>query len=72
MNLALSLRSELVKSRRTSIWYLALVAAVIAPVYAYLDSSSAYRIADLKNDPWNIHLMGFGGLVLNMMILPFF
>ncbi|MBA2761706.1 MAG: ABC transporter permease [Segetibacter sp.] len=72
MNLALSLRSELVKSKRTSIWYLSLIAAVIAPIYSFLDSSSSYRVVDLKNNPWNMHLMGFGGLVLNMMILPFF
>jgi hypothetical protein len=72
MNLALSLRSELVKSRRTSILYLAFVAATLAPIYSYLDSSSIYRLSDLKSDPWNIHLLGFGGRVLNMMILPFF
>lgn len=72
MNLLVSLRSELLKTKRTSIWYSGLVAALIAPLYSFLDSSSEYRINDLINDPWNIHFMGFGGLVLNMMILPFF
>ncbi|HVG41820.1 MAG TPA: ABC transporter permease [Chitinophagaceae bacterium] len=72
MTLAISLRSELVKSKRTSLWYLCLIAAVLAPVFSFLDSTSSYRIADLKNDPWNLHLIGMGGLVFNMMILPFF
>jgi hypothetical protein len=72
MNLALSLRCELLKTRRTSIWYFCLITALIAPIYAYLDSSSAYRIEDLKNNPWNMHFLGFGPRILNMMILPVF
>ncbi|MDB5196728.1 MAG: hypothetical protein JWP88_1099 [Flaviaesturariibacter sp.] len=72
MSLAISFRSELVKSKRTSVWYLCLVAAVLAPAFSYLDSTSSYRIADLRNDPWNIHLIGMGGRIFNMMILPFF
>jgi hypothetical protein len=72
MSLAVSFRSELVKSKGTSVWYLCIVAAVLAPVFSYLDSTSSYMLADLKNDPWNVHLIGMGGLVFNMMILPFF
>ncbi|HEX8333657.1 MAG TPA: ABC transporter permease [Segetibacter sp.] len=72
MTLAISFRSELVKSKRTSIWYLCVIAAVLAPIFSYLDSTSSYRIADLPNDPWNMHLLGMGGRVFNMMVLPFF
>jgi hypothetical protein len=72
MTLAISFRSELVKSKRTSLWYLCLVAAILAPIFSYSDSTSSYRIADLKNDPWNMHLIGMGGRIFNMMVLPFF
>lgn len=72
MKLMVSLRSEILKTKRTSTWYLFLIAAIIAPVYSFLDSSASYRIHDVMKDPWNIHLMGFGSRLLNMMILPFF
>lgn len=72
MSIAISLRSEMLKTKRTSIWYLCVISALLAPIFSYNDSSSLYRIANLKNDPWNIHLIGMGGRVFNMMILPFF
>jgi hypothetical protein len=72
MTLAMSFRSELVKSKSTSLWYLCIVAAVLAPIFSYSDSTSSYRIAELKNDPWNMHLIGMGGRIFNMMVLPFF
>lgn len=72
MNLILSFRSEILKTKRTSIWYMAIVTALIAPIYSFLNSSAPYRLAQIKNDPWNFHFMGFGGLLLNMMILPAF
>lgn len=72
MTLAISFRSEIVKSKRTSLWYLCLIAAILTPVFSFLDSTSSYRIADLKNDPWNMHLIGMGGRIFNMMVLPFF
>jgi hypothetical protein len=72
MTLATAIRSELVKSRRTSVWLLSLVAAFIGPLYSYLDSTAIYRVDAVQADPWNVHMTGMGPRVLNMMILPFF
>jgi hypothetical protein len=72
MHLFNALHSEFVKSKRTSVWYLALIASVVAPIFTYLTQTSVYKIADLQQDPWNMFLMGMGGLAFNIMVLPFF
>jgi lantibiotic transport system permease protein len=72
MSLSISFRSEMVKSKRTSVWYLSGIATVLTPVFSFMSDTASYRIADLKADPWNLFLTGMGGMAFNIMILPFF
>lgn len=72
MSILLSLRSELVKTKRTSAWYLCLLCTVFTPLYAYLLFTEPDKINGMKADPWNSFLVGEPGLVFNLVILPFF
>jgi hypothetical protein len=72
MNFFVSLKSEFKKTRRTAIWYLCLICTLLTPFYAYVFNIEEDKVVQFKQDPWNRFFMGEAGMVLNVMILPFF
>lgn len=72
MNLAISLRSELMKSKRTSSFYLCLLAASIVPVLYFFDTfTDGGSLERLKGDPWN-HYLRPCWQGMTFLILPMF
>ena len=72
MKLLVSLKSEFEKSRRTAIWYLCGICAILMPLYALLLNTEEDKVTQFKQDPWNVVFIGESGMVMGVMILPFF
>ncbi len=71
MNLLISLRSEVLKTKRSATFYLTIIAAAIIPFIILLDITSDGLQSDNKKDPLNgIYKMGFK--MLYIAILPVF
>jgi hypothetical protein len=72
MNLYLSLRSEMLKTRRTASLYLTgIVAAVLPLVYLFDFSTDDSDARPFKADPWQLFFLeGWKGI--NFVILPWF
>ena len=72
MNLAISFRSELFKTKRTAAFYLCLLVAAVIPVIFLIDiltdSGAPLR---LQKDPWNLYAAK-GFEILAIMFLPLF
>ena len=72
MTLALSLQSELLKTKRTSSFYLCILLAMLFPaLYLFGMLSNGGQIANLVKDPWNLHLLE-GWKALGFLVLPLF
>jgi lantibiotic transport system permease protein len=72
MNFYLSLRSELLKTRRTSSVYLTLLVATLMPLLYFFDyATDATDAAVLKSDPWQLFFLE-GWKALNFVLLPWY
>ncbi|GAB3168813.1 ABC transporter permease [Telluribacter humicola] len=71
MNLLTSFRTELLKTRRTSLWYLCCTAAILVPFFMFFDYESGEGLNELKTDPWNIYFRQ-GQRAMNIMFLPMY
>jgi len=71
MNLILTLQSELLKTRRSSLIYLCLAAAVLGPALMLFDYGSEEGLRELAKDPWNRYFQQ-GTMMLNLLFLPMF
>lgn len=72
MNLTASFRSELLKTKRTSIWYTCLLIALVAPVILVLDDyDTKETFGRLAAGPWQ-WVYKSGGQMLNILLLPLF
>ena len=72
MNLAVSFRSELLKTKRTSIWYACVLIALVVPVIIILDDYDTKEdISRLAAGPWQ-RVYQLGGQMLNILLLPLF
>lgn len=59
MTLLTSLRSESVKIRKSSAWYLCLIAVVVLPLMQLIDlNNDADVVQSLQKDPWNLYYLG--------------
>ncbi|HEV7333286.1 MAG TPA: ABC transporter permease [Flavisolibacter sp.] len=68
MNIAVSFRSELLKTKRTSIWYACVLIALVVPVILLLDGDKE-AISRLAAGPWQ-RVYQSGGQMLNILLLP--
>lgn len=71
MNLVTTFRAELLKTRRTSLWYLCCIAPAIAPFFMFFDFDSEEGIRQLSNAPWDLYFQ-HGQLGLNILSMPMF
>ncbi|HEV7347631.1 ABC transporter permease [Telluribacter sp.] len=71
MNLLISFRAELLKTRRTSLWYLCFTAAFLVPFFMFFDYEPGDGLNELKTDPWNLYFQQ-GQQALNIMFLPMY
>lgn len=72
MNLTIALRSEFLKIRRTSSFYLCLLVAAIVPgLYLFSLLSDVDALQAFQNDPWNLYLRE-GWKAMSYLILPMF
>jgi hypothetical protein len=71
MNLLLSLRSELLKTRRTAAFYLTLIAAALVPFILLLDVTVDGISAENRIDPLNA-IVREGFTVLSVLVIPMF
>lgn len=72
MNIAVSFRSELLKIKRTSVWYALVLLALTAPVImilSHLDDPA--EVARLAAEPWT-RAYRLGGQMFNILLLPLF
>ncbi|WP_237144860.1 ABC transporter permease [Pontibacter pamirensis] len=71
--MAVSLRSESLKTKRTSLLPLSFVAAAVIPLLLVFDTATPEAVNALKVDPWNLHFKAgvefMGNLVLPMDII---
>ncbi|MDO9373097.1 MAG: ABC transporter permease [Ferruginibacter sp.] len=72
MSLLISLRSELLKTKRTSLLYLCVCGAALVPVMTlFFDNESPESLATLKLDPW-VRYLDEGSKVLSVVMLPMY
>ncbi|MBC7904967.1 MAG: ABC transporter permease [Gemmatimonadaceae bacterium] len=72
MSLLNSLRSELLKTKKTWVLYLCFLGAVIIPTLSFLfDQGTEEAISRFKADPWNLFLKN-GTEILAIIFLPAF
>jgi lantibiotic transport system permease protein len=72
MNLILSLRSEIIKCKRTSLLYFCVLAAVFIPIGLVIEAMEASSIDESSNpDPLNAHFIE-GQQLLNFIALPMY
>lgn len=72
MNIAISFRSELLKTRRSSIWYACVLIAAVVPVVMLFDVyDNKEAISRLAAEPWQ-RVYRLGGQMLNILLLPLF
>jgi lantibiotic transport system permease protein len=71
MNFLISFRAEILKTKKTASWYLALFAAAIIPVIIFIDFSADGFLPENLKDPWNI-LFIEGSKGIGAMILPIY
>ncbi|HEY1020666.1 MAG TPA: ABC transporter permease [Flavisolibacter sp.] len=72
MNIAVSFRSELLKIKRTSLWYALVLIALVAPVImilSHLDDPAS--VTRLSAEPW-ARAYRLGGQMFNILLLPLF
>ncbi len=70
MNIAISLYSELLKTRRTSLLLLCILAAAFMPLMMFFEFGQD-DLSSLKGDPWNLYYLE-GQKVLNILFLPLY
>lgn len=71
MNMVLSFRAELLKSKRTSLWYLLLLLSLFIPFLGYVDYFHTANNSTPQGNPWGPYLAERFQL-LNIVILPLF
>ena len=71
MNMLISLRSELLKSKRSAAAYFCFIAAAIIPLLLTFDTATPQAIKALSADPWNLHFKA-GIEFMGNLILPIF
>lgn len=72
MNSIASFRSELLKTKRTSIWYACVLIAFVIPVILVFDvHDNEEAISQLTAAPWT-RVYRLGGQMLNILLLPLF
>ena len=71
MNILLSFRSELLKSKGTSLWYLLILLSLFIPFLGYVDYFHEANNAKPQGNPWGPYLAERFQL-LNIVILPLF
>lgn len=75
MSLAISLKSELLKSKRSAAWILTFVLAAFAPILVLLifdyDLENNTQVKSVIADPWNFYFrQGWG--IISVIFLPMF
>jgi lantibiotic transport system permease protein len=71
MNLLISLRAELLKTKRTAVWYLTILSAISIPLIFVIDVNGDGVSPENKNNPLlAIFIEGLKGV--NLLILPMF
>jgi hypothetical protein len=71
MNLLISLRSEMLKSKRTASWYFTIISAVLIPcLFALTIGLDAHSPQNMKNPLKAIYMEEFKSL--NLLVLPMF
>ncbi|MES2649574.1 MAG: ABC transporter permease [Bacteroidota bacterium] len=71
MPLLLSLRSEILKSKRTFCWYLTIICAAALPIMFVADVCIDGVTSETMRDPWNA-FFSTGFMALNLVIFPMF
>ncbi|MBB1285822.1 ABC transporter permease [Flavisolibacter sp. BT320] len=72
MNIAVSFRSELLKTKRSSIWYACVLIALVVPAILVLSTiNNSEEISRLAAEPWQ-RVYRLGGQMLNLLMLPLF
>jgi hypothetical protein len=70
MNLQISLRSEILKTKRTAAFYFTLIGAAVIPV-TYLVNAALDGISDIRNDPFNA-VFNISAQMNGLVIFPMF
>ena len=71
MNILISLRSEILKTKRTAAVYLAILAAILFPVLLLLDVAFDGVNPETRLDPFNIFITE-SFKAINLVVLPMF
>lgn len=71
MNLLISLRSEMLKTRRTATFYLTLVSSAIIPFIFLMDALVDGVSDDNRKDPFNA-IFAEGSMMLGVLVFPMF
>jgi lantibiotic transport system permease protein len=73
MNLLISFRSEILKTKLTASWYLTLLAAAIIPTIILIDFNADGFLPENLKDPWNIMFVegakGIGAMIFPMYVI---
>ena len=72
MTFPIAIKGELLKTKRTSVIYIAIITAAIIPlIMLFFNAEEPEAMKSLKQDPWNIYFED-GSQPLNLVFLPLF